>query len=89
MGYLEKSASRFRKSGWMGGKDMDKFVRKLHEEKGNKGTKEGMTKAHASEHEAVKEAVEEGLLQPHGTPPSLMQDGIFWILCENPNGLNN
>jgi hypothetical protein len=37
----------------------------------------------------VKEARDEGLLQPHGTPPNLKQNGIFRILCENPNGLNN
>ncbi len=43
----------------------------------------------ASEHKAVKEAMDEGLLQLHGTPPNSKQDGIFRILCENPNGLSN
>jgi hypothetical protein len=38
---------------------------------------------------AVREAILEGLLQPHGTPPNTKQDGIFRILCENPNCLNN
>jgi hypothetical protein len=28
-------------------------------------------------------------LQPHGTLPNTKQDGIFRILCKNPNGLNN
>ncbi len=42
-----------------------------------------------AEQVAVKEAMEEGLLQPHGIPPNSKQDRIFRILCENPNGLNN
>jgi hypothetical protein len=42
-----------------------------------------------AEHAAVREAITLGLLQPHGTPPNTKQDGIFRILCENPNGLNN
>ena len=31
----------------------------------------------------------EGLLWPHGNPPSSKQHGIFRLLCENPNSLNN
>jgi hypothetical protein len=41
------------------------------------------------EQEAVKEAVDKGLLQPHGIPPNSKQQGTFRILCKNPNGLNN
>ncbi len=41
------------------------------------------------EHARVLEAVEEGLLQTHGIAPNSKQDGIFRILCENVNGLNN
>ncbi len=33
--------------------------------------------------------MEEGLLQPHGVPPNSKQEGIFRILCKNPNRLNN
>ncbi len=31
----------------------------------------------------------EGLLQPHGIPPTQSGTGFFRLLCENPNGLNN
>ncbi len=68
---------------------MEENIKKLQEEEGNKGSEEGTANAHASEHKAVKEAMEEGLLQPHGIPPNLKQEGIFRILCKNPNGLNN
>jgi hypothetical protein len=89
MGYLEKRASKFRKNEQMGGKDMKEIIRKLQEEKSNEGTEGGIASAHASEHKAVKEAMEEGLLQPHGIPPNSKQDKIFRILCKNPNVLNN
>jgi hypothetical protein len=32
--------------------------------------------------------MEEGLLQLHGIPPNSKKEGIFRILCKNPNGLN-
>jgi hypothetical protein len=37
----------------------------------------------------VQEAINKGLLQPHGTPPNTKQDRIFRLLCKNPNSLNN
>jgi hypothetical protein len=89
MGYLEKRASGFRKNERMRGEDMEEIIKKLQEEEGNKETDEGIASAHVSEQEAVKEAMEEGLLQPHGIPHNLKLDGIFRILCKNPNGLNN
>jgi hypothetical protein len=70
MGYLEKRASRFRKNGWMRGEDMEEIIKKLQEEDGNEETDEEIASAHVSEQEAVKEAMEEGLLQPHGIPPN-------------------
>jgi hypothetical protein len=74
----------------MGGEDIEEIIKKLQEEEGNEGSaEEGTANAHASEHKAVKEAMEEGLLQPHGIPPNSKQEGIFRILCKNPNGLNN
>ncbi len=45
--------------------------------------------ARMADHAAVWEAITEGLLQPHGTPPNTKQDGVFKILCENPNCFNN
>ena len=68
---------------------MEKIIKKLQEEEGNKGTEEMIAGARISKQEAVKEAMKEGLLQPHGIPPNSKQDGIFRILCKNPNGLNN
>jgi hypothetical protein len=41
------------------------------------------------ENKRVMEAVEEGLLQVHGTAPNTKQQGIFRILGENCNGFNN
>ncbi len=64
---------------------MEEIIRKLQEEEAIKGTEEGIPSAHESEHKAVKEAMEEGLLQPHGILPNSKQDRIFRILCKNPN----
>jgi hypothetical protein len=41
------------------------------------------------ENKKVMEAVEEGLLQVHGTAPNTKQQGIFRILGENCYGFNN
>ena len=41
------------------------------------------------EQHKVREAVEDGLLQTHGTAPNTKQHGIFRILGENCNGFNN
>jgi hypothetical protein len=89
MGYLEKKASRFRKSRRLGGKDMEELITKLQEEGGMEWTEEGVAGTRVAEQEAVKEAVDEGLLQPNRIPPNFKQQGIFRILCKNPNGLNN
>ncbi len=43
----------------------------------------------ADKHQKVMEAVNEGLMQVHGNAPNSKQDGIFWIMCENTNGLKN
>ena len=40
-------------------------------------------------HRRIPEAVKEGLLQVHGTVPNMKQQGIFQILEENCNSLNN
>jgi hypothetical protein len=41
------------------------------------------------EHRIVSEAVEEGLLQVHGTASNTKQPGIFRIMGESCNGFNN
>ncbi len=68
---------------------MEEIIKELSKKEGNGGSEDGTETAHISEHKAVKEARDKGLLQPHGTPPHSKQDGIFRILCENPNDLNN
>ncbi len=42
-----------------------------------------------NENKRVMEAVEEGLLQVHGTAPNTKQQGIFRILGKNCSGFNN
>jgi hypothetical protein len=73
----------------VGSEDMEEVIKELSKKEGNGDSEDGRETACISEHEAVKEARDKGLLQPHGTPPNLKQDRIFRILCENPNGLNN
>jgi hypothetical protein len=43
----------------------------------------------ADKHQKVMEAVNEGLMQVHGSAPNSKQDGVFQIMCKNTNGLNN
>jgi hypothetical protein len=43
----------------------------------------------ADEHQKVMEAVNEGLMQVHGSAPNSKQDGVFRIMCKNTNGLDN
>ncbi len=70
--------------------EMEEIIAELKEgteERKDEGRSESNTRM--AEHGAVWEAIMEGLLQLHGTLPNTKQDGIFRILCENPNGLNN
>ncbi len=55
----------------------------------NNGKDGNVTSAANDEQEKVLEAVEEGLLQVHGTAPNSKQQGIFRIMGKNCNGLNN
>jgi hypothetical protein len=76
MGFLKKRASRFRKNGRMRGVDMEELLVKLWEEGGIEHTEEGASGARAAEQGAVKEAVDKGLLQPHGVPPNSSSMGF-------------
>jgi hypothetical protein len=89
MGFLERRVQKFRKNGKMTGGDVEDFLEKLREEEGIGHEGKEATLARVVEQGAVKEAVDKGLLQMHGNPPNLKQQGIFRILCENPNGLSN
>ena len=68
---------------------MEDIISELKGAEGGDVTREMEDSARVAERMAVHEAITEGLLQPHGLPPNTKQDGIFRLLCENPNGFNN
>jgi hypothetical protein len=68
---------------------MEELLERLQEEEGIEQAEERAVSTQAAEQGAVKEAVYEGLLRPHGNLPNSKQHGIFRVLCENPNSLNN
>ncbi len=68
---------------------MEEIIAELKRAEEEKSNRDIESNARAAEHAAVREAITEGLLQPHGTPTNTTQDRIFQLLCKNPNGLNN
>ena len=90
MEQLRIRADRLRKQGRLQDKDLEEIIKDIktgYEVIGNnKNSAEVMVK---DEHRRVLEAVEEGLLQVHGMAPNTNQQGIFRILGENCNDLNN
>ena len=89
MDYLGRRAKQFQKNGRLQGEDMEKIISELKGAEEIDVTREMEDSARMAERKAVHEAIAEGLLQPHGLPPNTKQDGIFRLLCENPNGFNN
>jgi hypothetical protein len=89
MEYLGKRADRFWRNGRLHREKMEEIIAELKRAEEERGNGEIKSNACAAEHAAVREAITKGLLQPHGTPPNTKQDGIFQLLCKNPNGLNN
>ena len=89
MDYLGRRAKQFRKNGRSQGEDMEKIISELKGAEEGDVTREMEDSARVAERTVVHEAITEGLLQPHGLPPNTKQDGIFRLLCENPNGFNN
>jgi ribosomal protein L12E/L44/L45/RPP1/RPP2 len=88
---LRIQAERFRKQGRLRDKDLEEVIAEI---KANDRTAEGDADKTASsasdkENRRVMEAVEEGLLQVHGTAPNTNLHGVFRILGENCNGFNN
>ena len=90
MEQLRIRAGWFRKQERLQDKDWEEIIKDIktgYEVIGNnKNSAEVMVK---DEHRRVLEAVEEGLLQVHGMAPNTKQQGIFRILGENCNDLNN
>ena len=91
MEQLRIRAERFRKQGRLRDEDLEEIIADI---KANDKTTEDEADKTAGntsdgENRQVKEAVEEGLLQVHGTAPNTKQQGIFRFLGENCNGFNN
>jgi hypothetical protein len=83
-------AERFRKQGRLQEDNLEQIIKEIKEE-GRHEDSEGRNKEAATdnEHKRVMEAVEEGLLQVHGTAPNTKQPGIFQLMGENCNGFSN
>ncbi len=90
MEHLRIQADRFQKQGRLQEDEMEIIINEMRKEMAeNEEGGETSNSTRAEEHARVLEAVEEGLLQTHGIAPNSKQDGIFRILCEKVNGLNN
>jgi hypothetical protein len=75
MEQLQINKDRFRKEGRLQDKDLEKIINGIKEDKDTKD-KEGDDKAAmvaTNKHNKMLEAVEEGLLQVHGTAPNTKQ----------------
>ena len=89
MEQLRRRAGRFRKQGRLQDQDMEEIIHEVKEgDEEDSGIKESGSTS-AVEQRQVMEAVKEGLLQIHGLAPNSKQHGIFRIMGENCNGLNN
>ncbi len=60
----------------MRGEEMEEIIAELKRAKEEKGNGNVESNARVAEHAAVREAITEGLLQPHVTPPNTKQDRI-------------
>jgi hypothetical protein len=90
MEHLRRQVDRYRKQGRLHDDEMETIIEEMRKEMTVKeGGGEASDTARAEEHARVLEAVEEGLLQIQGIAPNSKQDGIFRILCKNPNRFNN
>ena len=91
MEQLQIRAEQFRKQGRLRDEDMEDIIADV--KTNNKTTEEEADKTACctsdNENRRVMEAVEEGLIQVHGTAPNTKQQGIFRILGENCNGFDN
>jgi hypothetical protein len=91
MEQLRLRAEQFSKQGRLQDKDLEEIIADI--KVSNKSTDEEADNTargtRDNENKRAMEAVEEGLLQVHGTAPNTKQQGIFRILGENCNGFNN
>jgi hypothetical protein len=73
MEYSGKRADRFQRNGWLQEKEMKKIIKEVKRAEEERGNRDIDSNAHAAEHAAAREAITEGLLQPHGTPPNTIR----------------
>jgi hypothetical protein len=91
MEQLQIKADQFRKQGQLQDQDLDEIIKEIKGDEGFKdGEDNGMIEAAAQDKQKrVLKAVKQGLLQVHRIAPKTKQQGIFWIMEENCNNLNN
>ncbi len=91
MEQLRLQAERFRKHGRLRDEDLEEIIAeiKASDESTEAAADKIASDTSNDENKRVMEAVEQGLLQVHGTAPNTKQQGIFRILGENCNGFNN
>ncbi len=71
-------------------KDLEEIINEIKAYNGmDDGNKKRRSESLREEQKRVLEAMEEGLLHVHGTPPNTKQQGIIRIMGENCNGFNN
>jgi hypothetical protein len=89
MEQLRIKADRFRKKSRLQDQDIEEIIREIKEGGEQEKESKDSVAATVNEQKQVMEAVQEGLLQIHGLAPNTKQQGIFQIMGENCNGLNN
>ena len=91
MEQLRLRAERFRKQGRLRDEDLAEIIAEIKASgESTEAKADKMTSSTSNnENKRVMEAVEEGLLQVHGTAPNTKQQGILRILGKNCNGFNN
>jgi hypothetical protein len=91
MEQLRIRAEQFRKQGRLEEQDLEDIIMDIKEGSKTETKRDNgrANKAATEEHTRVSKAIKEGLLQIHGTAPNTKQQGIFRIMGENCNGLNN
>jgi hypothetical protein len=80
MEYLRAKADRYWRNRRLHEEEMEEITVELKRAEEEKGNGDVESNVHAVENAAVREAITEGLLQSHGTPPNTKQEGIFQLL---------
>jgi hypothetical protein len=90
MEQLQIKADRFRKQGRLQDKDVEEIIKEIKDKYQIMNEEEGCREESTRDKQRqVLEAVQEGLLQIHGSTPNTKQSGIFQIMGKNCNGFNN